>query len=168
MFIASIDPSLRNTGIVIGKYTNDNLDIIATTTVSIVPEKDKNLRQSEIDIECIIKLFKEVLSFISQYNIEKVVVELPIGSQSSRGMVSYAVSCCLIAEIQKRYDTVYVTPFEVKDYLPMNKPSKKDIISSVNEMYPNILEKNKQGKPLNKNEHVADAVIILKTGIDKL
>ena len=165
MKFISIDPSLSNLGIVRGEIIKDNLILDSHTLVSTEKSKNKTIRVSSDVIQRIQFLQNALRVSIEDYKPQVIFAETPSGSQSANGMLSYGISCGLIAMCNP--PAIQVTPIEVKKLTVGSKTaSKKDVIEYVNNKYQGFLETKRDGSVVEtRMEHIADAVCIAEAGM---
>ena len=165
MKFISIDPSLSNLGIVRGTIKDGEITLESYSLLSTEKNKNKTIRVSSDTIQRSKFLQKGLMSAIEDYKPQVIFAETPSGSQSASGMLSYGISCCLIALCEP--PAIELTPVEVKvKTLKSKTASKKDIIEYVDNKYPNFLEKKRDGSVVEgRMEHIADAVCIAEAGI---
>lgn len=172
--ILSFDPSLNNWGIAKGilSFDKEGIPSIFIQSVDVLQhsiDKSKKRRNTkDIDTACF--LSKGVMSLIKDADI--IFAEVPIGSQSSRAMVSYGVCIGILGGIQAiNPNLVQVTPVEVKKatmgYLTA---SKEEIINWVKDKHPEVnfpTRKHKGEETIitSKAEHMADAIGAIYAGI---
>lgn len=157
----SIDPSLRNTGIVYG-VINEDFSITPKEFKLFTTKKDstKKVRASSDLIRRVKYLHTNIIDTITKYSPQVIFAETPSGSKSSNAMKSYGISCALIAIIEPA--PIQVTPQEVKkQVLGKISGTKEEIISYVSEKYPDF----NLPKAKTRAEHIADAVCIAESGI---
>ena len=141
-----------------GKYLSHILiETKKGTTKSVRASSDTVSRCREI----LTGLREFVAGFLGQPIL--VFAETPSGSQSAAGMKSYGISCAVIATVDP--PAIEVTPHEVKVAATGNKSaSKADMIAWAVSEYPELPWPMRGGKPMNKCEHLADALAVIKAG----
>ena len=161
LVIAGLDPALANVGMAKGKLDTESgifkatdLKLVSTTKSTI-----KNIRVNTDDLERCRKLYNSLVPFL--HDVDVVMIELPVGSQTSRAMMSYGACCMLAATITK--PVIVVTPTEVKLSGYGTKTATKDqmIEWAMNE-YPTL----PWLRAKNKNEHLADAIAAIHAGVN--
>ncbi|MGJ0628235.1 hypothetical protein [Xenorhabdus bovienii] len=169
--IAGLDPSMSNFGIVFGE-----LDITTNTVVKIermelaqtsASNTKKSVRVNSDDLRRANEIWKKAKPIIDQAQL--IFCELPVGSQSSRAQTSYGICIGVLACIDK--PLIQVTPIEIKKFVADKKTtSKEEIIEWAIAKHPEapwITRKEKgEVKFANKNEHLADAVAAIYTGME--
>lgn len=160
MKILAIDIALNNIGLVKATF-NGSLFIDEVGIIQNKTKKQKNQKQNHYDVDTCKHIFYSIHYWLN--DVDTIMVELPHGSQSSRAMVSYAVSMAIVGYISTIIPTVYyISPLEVKRHVGSNTASKNDVIAYVNDLFPNTLPPHK-----NKAEHIADALVTLLVGLKR-
>lgn len=157
MKVLGLDPSLRNWGFSLAEYTNE-LKIIDTGVIQIKPSKQqyKNIEDMLVAQE----IYKQLHSLIK--GIDVICVELPVGSKSSRAMVSYATCVALVGVLRTiNPNIIVVRPNQIKRYVGSNTASKDDVINWVKTKYPNLKLPVKT-----KAEHICDSIIAIHVGLN--
>ncbi|EPG3568368.1 hypothetical protein ON011_003302 [Providencia rettgeri] len=167
--IAGLDPSLSNFGIVFGELditTNKIVKIESMDLAQTEAGNKKTVRVNSDDLRRASEIWKKAKPIIEQAQL--VFCELPVGSQSSRAQTSYGICIGVLACIDK--PLIQVTPIEIKQYVADKKTtSKEEIINWAYERHPEApwLKRKEKGveKLVNKNEHLADAIAAIYTGV---
>jgi Holliday junction resolvasome RuvABC endonuclease subunit len=166
--IGSIDPSLRNVGLVRGLVRLDDLAINIERIYLIETEKltTKSVRQNSDDL----RRAKWAHDGIAEWMHGAAIVfaEVPVGSQSARAMCSYGVCIGLLAAIKPAL--IQVQPTEVKMAAVGTKTaSKQEMIEWATGLYPrlNWYRSTRKGVTTfgDKNEHMADAIAAVHAGV---
>ena len=175
--IVGIDPALSNIGIAVAEYdvVEKTLTMTDISLCETSPDRSKKVRVNSDDL----RRASDGAAFIQNALAEAdvVVAEIPTGSQSARGAASYGISIGLLASIgsvEGGFDgsIIQVMPTEVKKAVTGSKHATKgEMIEWATEAYPDLpwLMTNRKNAPspyLNKNEHMADAVAVIQTGIE--
>ena len=171
--VVGMDPSLRNWGMSRCEYdpSTQSLEILDFGLINPELPKNNSIRQGELDILAGQQLFAHAYEFSK--NADIVCVEVPVGSQSSRAMVSYATCTALIgALIACGKRIVAVTPSEVKKVIGDPSASKHDVIEWVRNRHPTAPYPTyrKSGQDLiseAKAEHMCDSVVAIYAGMQK-
>jgi Holliday junction resolvasome RuvABC endonuclease subunit len=168
MIIATIDPSMSHTAVVVFDVNPDTLvaKVIHSDTINTEKGKNKQVRASSDAISRCRSLYEGTQDILSQYNPDLVFAETPTGSQSANGMKSYGIACFLLATISPA--PIEVTPTEVKKASVGTKTaSKAEMIAWAFEKHPELQWKlDKSGSPqITTEEHKADAVAVLYAGM---
>jgi Holliday junction resolvasome RuvABC endonuclease subunit len=159
MKFISIDSSLANTGVAIGRIEQGEILVDEIHLLQTEKAKEKQVRASSDTISRCRKTFQFIHEIMSEHNPVVVFVETPSGSQNASGMKSYGSTCQLIASILP--PPIEVTATEVKMASVGEKSaSKESIINWAYKKYPNLKWFFNGEKLQNKNEHVADAIAI--------
>lgn len=172
MRIAGIDPSLSNFGMAKGylQFPEDGPQFYLENLQLQESKSDKAnakvVRKNSDDLNRAKTLHDALHQFID--DVELVIVEVPVGSQSARSMASYGICIGLLASIGT--PMIQVTPTEVKIAATGRKTaSKAEMIDWATNYYPdaNWLRHKQKGQMVlgNKNEHLADAVGAVFAGI---
>lgn len=166
MIIAGIDPSLNNFGLAKGEFRDRYFTLSNLVLQETAGTKVKQVRKNSDDLKRAQLLYDATHEFIK--DVDLVIVEVPVGSQSARSMASYGICIGLIASIKK--PLIQVTPTEVKLAAVNNKNATKDqMIQWATTEFPQAdwLYKTQKGVKslVSKNEHLADAVAAIKAGI---
>ena len=148
--VVSFDPSLRNWGIAFIEYSPNSFKPLAVDIIQTAPLKETKLSKAQEDMLCIDTLIQGIQPCLLDADV--IVVELPTGSQNSRGAVGYGICLALVASLP--LPCLYVTPNQVKKVVGTNTATKDEIIDWVNTKHPGILPKNKS-----KANHQADAIV---------
>lgn len=170
MLVVGIDPSLSNFGLAKGYYYRDEnvfeLDELKLVETSPDNKNKKVVRKNSDDLTRAGKLFKATKAFIE--DVDVVIAEVPVGSQSARSMASYGICVGILASLN--IPIIQVTPQEVKVIATGSKTaSKQDMIDWAYATYPksNFIFHTRNGQQIlsNKNEHLADAIATIHAGI---
>lgn len=172
MLIAGIDPSLSNFGMVKGTldFSQDNPLFLLDKMLLQESKQDKVnakvVRKNSDDLNRARLLHDAMQEFIS--DVDLVIVEVPVGSQSARSMASYGICIGLLSSIAQ--PMIQVTPTEVKLAAVGSKTaSKAEMINWATNLYPNAqwIKHKQRGKWVigNKNEHLADALAAVHAGL---
>lgn len=165
---------MSNIGLVTGSIQEDaTLALYNIELITSLPIKDKTKSKAIIDMERIQIMVNYLDSYLKTADI--IVVELPVGSQSSRASVSYGFCLTAIASI-KNTKKIYVTPNQVKKVVShatdVKKPTKLDMINWAYSKYPELnwfthKRKGKEALTL-KNEHPADAIAAIHAAMPEI
>lgn len=161
MKILGFDPSLRNWGIAITSYdpiadtlTVHKVDVIKTKTI-----KDKKQSKAVLDLQRAQTLIEGLLPYLD--DVELIVIELPLGSQTASAMKSYGMCLGITACLTTLgIPFIYKTPFDLKRVIGKRETTKEEIIDWVNQRHPNVLSKYKTSA-----EHQADAVLAIYSAL---
>ncbi|EHU2760853.1 crossover junction endodeoxyribonuclease RuvC [Acinetobacter baumannii] len=171
--VVGMDPSLRNWGMSKTLYDpeSQSLEILEFGLIQPDIPTAKSFRQSEKDIIAAQQLFTQAYHFAKDADI--VCVEVPVGSQSSRAMVSYATCTSVIGSlIAMGFQVVCVTPVDVKKVIGNPQASKHEVIEWVRKLHPlaPFPTYKKGGQVLiseAKAEHLCDSVVAIYAGMKK-
>ncbi|HBS6700429.1 MULTISPECIES: hypothetical protein [Klebsiella pneumoniae complex] len=167
--IAGLDPSLSNFGISVGTLDieTNKVDIEKFYLVETsAGGSKKQVRVNSDDLRRANEIWRTLKPVIDDAQL--IFAELPVGSQSSRAQTSYGICLGVLACINK--PLIQLTPTEIKQYVGGKKDtSKAEIIEWVVSQQPNApwLKKKTKGVEtlVNKNEHLADSVAAIYTGL---
>ena len=140
--VVGVDPSMSNFGLAVGTL---------------------DLETDELEIHGLTLVAKPIIDKANM-----VFCELPVGSQNSRSQTSYGICIGVLACVDK--PLIQVTPNEIKHFVG-NKltTSKEEIIQWATKKHPKApwLRRKQSGQDVlvNKNEHLADAVAAIHTGM---
>lgn len=173
--VAGLDPSLSNFGIATATLDIIALDLRVDTlhVEKTAPEKDKKLRKvvrkNSEDLERVCALHAGATAGCA--GVDLVFVEVPVGSQSARAMVSYGASLGVIAAVKAVKPMIQVTPTEVKVAgTGIKTATKEEMIEAMIARFPDAPwpMQTKKGVTVpiaDKCEHLADAVAAILAGI---
>lgn len=164
-----MDPSMSNWGISVATY-NEQEGLIIRAVDVIHPTKLKGkMRQNRKDIEQATQLIQGIGPYLDDVDI--VIAEVPVGSQSSRAMVNYAMCVSIIAMINQYIDrpVIEVSPSDVKKVVGNPNATKEDMVDWAIDMHPEALwptytRDKKKLISYAKSEHIADSIAALYAG----
>jgi len=144
-----------------GHFKLTDISLVKTATST-----NKRVRKNSDDLERAKKLYKGIHAFL--LDVDMVCVEIPVGSQTARAMMSYGACIGLLASVN--IPMVQVTPTEVKLAGAGTKTaSKQAMIDWATQRYPNAewLTKKQKGVVsfIGDNEHIADALAAIHAGV---
>lgn len=156
-------PSFRNLGLaLVNLSSNRELSLIAVDVIKTKPHKKSKLSKAIQDLQDAQTLIQGVLSYID--NVDAIVIELPIGSQSAAAMKSYGICIGITACLHELgIPFYYVSPYDVKRVVGSKETTKEEIIDWVNKRHPGYLSKYK-----NSAEHQADAVVAIYAALKQI
>lgn len=167
--VVGVDPSMSNFGLAVGTLDleTDELQIHGLTLVETkAGNNKKTVRVNSDDLRRASEIWRVAKPIIDKANM--VFCELPVGSQNSRSQTSYGICIGVLACVDK--PLIQVTPNEIKHFVG-NKltTSKEEIIQWATKKHPKApwLRRKQSGQDVlvNKNEHLADAVAAIHTGM---
>ncbi|HBB8621947.1 TPA: hypothetical protein J2L16_001754 [Escherichia coli] len=167
--VVGVDPSMSNFGLAVGTLDleTDELEIHGLTLVETkAGSNKKTVRVNSDDLRRASEIWRVAKLIIDKANM--VFCELPVGSQNSRSQTSYGICIGVLACVDK--PLIQVTPNEIKHFVG-NKltTSKEEIIQWATKKHPKApwLRRKQSGQDVlvNKNEHLADAVAAIHTGM---
>lgn len=157
--VLSFDPSLSNWGIAYIQYSPDTFDVIATDIIQTKPIKKSKLSKAQQDLLRIDELYAGIQLCLE--DVDVIVIELPIGSQTARAAVGYGACLALVASLP--LPRLYVSPGQVKKVVGKHTTTKEEIIEWVDNLHPATLHPTKS-----KAEHQADAVVAAYAALPQL
>ena len=165
MRFLSIDSSLANTGIACGEYNEGVFSVKRIDLMSTEKTKNKSVRASSDTIERCVRTFRFIEDRLNVVKPDIIFVETPSGSQNSSSAKSYGIVCMLIATLSP--SPIQVTPIEVKQATVGKKTaSKQEMIDWAYAKHPDADGwQLRNGSPLKKLEHCADAIAIAYAGV---
>lgn len=167
--VVGVDPSMSNFGLAVGTLDleTDELEIHDLTLVETkAGSNKKTVRVNSDDLRRASEIWRVAKTIIDKANM--VFCELPVGSQNSRSQTSYGICIGVLACVDK--PLIQVTPNEIKHFVG-NKltTSKEEIIQWATKKHSKApwLRRKQSGQDVlvNKNEHLADAVAAIHTGM---
>lgn len=168
MRIAAVDPALSNMGMVKMWLDLDTMALKFDDMKLVQTERQvtKQVRQNSDDLRRAKQLSKEFHAFVADCKI--VFAEVPTGAQSARAMYAFGVAVGILAGCPR--PLIQVQPSETKLATVGTKTaSKEEMMEWAFEAYPDApwLTRKVKGviKPVDKNEHCADAAAIAHAGI---
>jgi Holliday junction resolvasome RuvABC endonuclease subunit len=165
--VVGFDPSLRNWGIAQSLLDLDTgfLDVPHLTTVCPKDMEGKQVRQNSSDLYLANQLAEVVIPIAKTAKI--IFVEVPVGSQSARAMVSYGVCVGILGAVRSLgIPLIEVTASEVKKVFTGDKLATKDqMIAQAVALYPGANFPKYRNEVSGKAEHVADAIAAIHAGV---
>jgi Holliday junction resolvasome RuvABC endonuclease subunit len=166
--VAGIDPSLRNMGVAHMTYDLITGEMAVTALHLIQTEKTKHkvVRQNSDDLRRAQELVQEFHRLTQNQTF--VFAEIPSGGQSASAMKAFGIALGILASCP--VPLIQVQPAETKLAAVGTKTaSKQEMIEWATETYPKApwlrLRDKPDGKILNDNEHLADAVAVVHAGV---
>lgn len=166
--IMAIDPSLRATGVALGTadtnlertyLTVDSVHLIETEKTST-----KTVRMNSDDLRCARHIVDELARLRAEHQPIITIVEVPSGTQSARASWTLGIMLGVIATLP--HPVIEVSPTVVKkSYAGSKTASKETMIRLATTAYPNLGWLRHGDRLTLKNEHLADAVAIMHTGV---
>lgn len=165
--VAGIDPSLRNTGLVImdvhvedGSFYN----MIDLHLIRTEPSKNKSQRKSSADYQAASEIASTLRYKLDKHGARVVFAEVPSGAQSARASWSLGISLGIIASIVPA--PIEVTPMQTKVHsIGIKTATKHEMIEWAARTYPDAPWLRKGDRLLNANEHLADAIGVVHAGL---
>lgn len=168
--VVGLDPALSNLGIAIARVNIRTMEIIVDDLRLVQTDADnknsKTVRKNSDDLRRARLLYEGMVEACD--GVSFAIAEVPVGSQSSRAMASYGVCLGLLAACP--VPIVQVQPTETKLASVGSKTaSKAEMIEWAMGKHPSapwIMRKfNGRMEPVDKNEHLADAIAAIEAGI---
>lgn len=162
--VLGIDPSLRNFGYALADLNLSDLsfDVTEVRLVNTEATKLKTSRKNCDDLERCRAQYSALKDMEGKAKIA--FVEMPVGSQSARAMMSYGACMALVAALN--IPVIQLTPTEVKIAAVGDKlATKAEMIAWATTRYPGANWLQARGKFTNANEHLADAVGAIEAGL---
>jgi Holliday junction resolvasome RuvABC endonuclease subunit len=162
--VVSFDPSMRNFGMAELSLDIETMKFKIVDLKLVETEKrvTKQVRQNSDDLRRAKELHTEFQDFAKRGIVG--FAEIPTGAQSARAMYAFGMSVGLLASCP--IPLIQVQPFETKLATVGTKTaSKEEMIEWAVETYPDAPWLKRNGKILNANEHLADAVAVAHAGI---
>ena len=165
--VAGIDPSLRNTGLVvmdIDAEANSFYNMIDLHLLRTEPSKNKSQRKSSADYQAASEIATGLRQRLTKHGVQVVFAEVPSGAQSARASWSLGISLGIIASIQPA--PIEVTPMQTKVHsIGIKTATKQEMIEWAARTYPDAPWLRKGDRLLNANEHLADAIGVVHAGL---
>lgn len=157
----SIDGALNNFGLAWGTAAK-TIEIKGIKHIETAYIGKKNLRLQTVKRARTI--FDQITDIAIEHDPDVIFAELVTGSKSSTAAWSLGVSLGIISCLL--YPATFVTPQEAKKVLHKGA-EKAEIIEWATTMYPNLDWHIYRNKPILKNEHCADAILIAHAAYPK-
>lgn len=106
--IIGFDPSLRNWGYCIATYADNKLTFHQGGVIH--SRSNTKQKQNLQDLLSATQLYSQLKQLMTTHKPDYIVAELPVGSQSSRAMVSYA-TCISLCSVLAFNDGIKTRPF---------------------------------------------------------
>lgn len=162
--VMAIDPSLRATGVALGHYDGHQAHIDSIHLIETEKTKAKTVRKNSDDLRCARHITDELAVYRAAHKPIITIVEVPSGTQSARASWTLGIMLGIIASFP--LPVVELTAVEVKKrYAGSKTASKETMIRLATEQYPELAWLRHGGRLTLKNEHLADAIAILHTGV---
>lgn len=163
--VASLDPSFRNFGVarLVLKLETFQFGIESLHLIETEKDQGKQIRRNSDDLKRCQKIIREYHPLVTPCSV--VFAEIPTGAQSARAATAFGIATALVASCP--VPVIQVQPTETKLATVGTKTaSKEEMIEWAVETYPNApWIRDKKGKIINKNEHLADAVAVAHAGV---
>lgn len=168
--IIGFDPSLRNWGYCVATYDSFKRTLEFTDGGVIHSQSSHHERKNLDDFQSATQLYHGLQELVNKHQPDYFIAELPVGSQSSRAMVSYATCISLCAVLahgdgNKTTPLLSVTPQTIKKEVSgTNEASKQEVINWVRENYRDAYQWVDQ-YPKSKQEHICDAIVAVHCAV---
>lgn len=162
--VLGIDPSLRNFGYALAELDLHTLEFEVQQLKLVTTEatKVKTARKNSDDLDRCRAQYQALKEMEKKAKIA--FVEMPVGSQSARAMMSYGACMALIGALD--IPVIQVTPNEVKIAAVGDKlATKAEMIRWATATHPHEDWLKSGARYTNANEHLADAVGAIKAGV---
>jgi len=165
--VAGIDPSLRNTGLVIADVDTEENRIERIAFMHLIrtePSKVKSQRKSSADYQAANTIANALRSSLEKYEVRLVFAEVPSGAQSARASFALGISLGIIASVQPA--PIEVTPAQTKTHsVGIRTATKSEMIEWAVGLYPEAPWLMRGERILNSNEHLADGIGVIHAGL---
>jgi Holliday junction resolvasome RuvABC endonuclease subunit len=169
--IVGVDPSVRNTGIAVGRIVLPTLSVLIDDLVLIKTESrsGKQVRKNSDDL----RRANEISDALAEaaHGAAFAIVEIPTGAQSARAAWTLGMAVGIMTTFRRiAVPLIQVQPVETKLAATGKKGAcKEDIIDWATEKFPAApwkrYKRNGEMHLADDNEHLADAVAIIHAGI---
>lgn len=165
--VLGMDPSLSNWGMASATLDLETgfLTDVKVGVEQTSPDKAKQVRQNSADLVRTEALSKAVLFAADSAKVS--FVEVPVGSQSARAMMSYGACLGILGVMRAQgHQIIEVNPTDVKKIFTGNKTATKELmINTAIALYPDAGWPTHNGKiTKSKCEHMADAIAAIHAG----
>lgn len=170
--VVGLDPSLRNWGISVGSINLskgiDSLEIQDLQVIRPVLPTGK-VRQNTLDILSASQLYYGAHKYIQ--GAYAVFVEVPVGSQSARAMVSYGICIGVLGALKSEgIPIIELTPNQIKKVVGAKDTSKSEMIEWAYGLHPEapwptVTRLGETKIVEGKAEHMADATAAIYAGV---
>lgn len=161
--LLAIDPALRNVGLARLIVTEGRLEVDELILVQTENEAGKTIRKNSDDLRRASEAYAQMQAQAEWAQV--IAAEIPSGTQSARGAMSNGISLGLLAALGTQRPLIQVSAAEAKKVATGRKTASKDeMIQWATKLHPQAAWKRLRDKPdgrlLDSNEHLADAVAI--------
>lgn len=168
LIVVGIDPSLRNTGICVAELNEDNTAIDKILRLHLAktePPKQKTQRKSSADFQSAVEVAAMMRHLVGEYDARVTFAEIPSGTQSARASFALGIALGMVASLSPV--PIEVTARQAKmASAGVASATKDEMIEWATELYPKApWMRQRNGKVLKANEHLADAVAIIHAGL---
>ena len=168
VYIAGLDPAFRNFGIAVAKLDllSGEFEIEELKLIRTEADKVKTVRKSSDDMRRASEILDGVLVTLGRYDCPFVMAEVPVGSQSASAMKAVGISYGILAAVDREYPVTQVTASEAKFAATgVKTATKEEMIEWAVKNYPKANWLKRGNTYTKNNEHLADAVAVIKAGL---
>lgn len=162
------DPSLNHWGLA-PALLDLNTGCLTTPNIKLIEPRELEGKQIRVNSNDLFRAEQLAQLVIEESRKAKAIfVEVPVGSQSARSMASYGICVGILGAVRALgIPIIEVTATESKVALTNNKnATKQQMIDHAWENYPQSpWLKDRNGKLIAKNEHMADAIGAIHAGV---
>lgn len=161
--IVCVDPAFAATGVVVMSYDGAAWTLVDAGLIETEKsDKKRGVRVADDTVERSRLIFRSLSQVVEQHKASALACELPSGGGKSASAVkAMALATGIIACLAERYSlpSEWLSPSEVKEALAGCKNAGKPaMMATALKLHPQLSNWCRKGRPLNKFEHVADAV----------
>lgn len=167
--LLGLDPSMNNWGIAVATWCEDDGLVITHLDVIQPKELKTKARKNAKDVYHAEQLVMRLGPYLD--NVDIVVAEVPVGSQSAAAMKGYGMCIALVAMINQSIDrpVIQVSPQDVKEVVGNPEATKKEVVDWAYDLHPEAnwptYKRNKiDNISYAKAEHMADSIAALYAG----
>ena len=173
--VMGLDPSIRHTGICVGRLILPQRRVIIDDLALIDTEKrsGKDVRQNSDDLRRAEEILAQIEARVAKHKVAFAISEVPTGAQSARAAWMLGMAVATLAALKlMRVPLIQVQPNETKLASVGSKTAtKQQIIDWAYGKYPDLpwLTHRASKHPLKltaDNEHMADAIAVVHAGIE--
>jgi Holliday junction resolvasome RuvABC endonuclease subunit len=164
--VLGMDPALSNLGLVRATFDPSTglIEVEGLRLVETKPSTTKGQRKNNDDIFRCGQLLAGLRDECELWQPSTAFCEVPVGSQNARAMMSYGACMMLIAACPVPIHPI--TPDEVKIAAVGHKTAaKEEMVEWAVGKHPDAPWLRQKGRPIAKNEHLADATAAVYAGV---
>ena len=163
MKVLGVDIGLANTGLAFATINKDKIVVNDLQLITTEKSKNKSFYRNSDDLQRARSIsipLEEAL-----HGIDMVFVEIPVGSQNARAMAAYGICIGVLSWVGA--PLIQVRPVDIKEKTVGSKTaSKQEMIDWAVATHPKApYLRQSNGKILKANEHLADAIGAIHTGV---